>query len=200
MKHWLLGFALMVSFSVTEGMAQKKEDKVISYKSFPPIDTVNKDYTYYFQLNAQKTPTWSDYQKRVQHCLDSFYLGKYSVIKIDSTTNTYKVKLQVFMKSHGMLKNTHRPIYSNASILFDVQLERYNDRINGSIKRIFHHYTFNEEDPSMGSQQPSMQTVKTDIKIPLIQTDCALYTKKIKIEANDKIRLFIQRLTQAIEQ
>jgi hypothetical protein len=163
------------------------------------MDSVAKDYAYYFTISSKNTPYWTSFVKKTNNCLDSFYNSKYTIIKKDSNLQVYKFRMEIYMKSHGMLKNTHRPVYGDARLIFDVILNYDSTNgIQGTIKRLQHHYVYNEEDPKMGHQQPSMRTIDKEVKIPLIQSECGLYDKKIKVEANDKVNWFIQRLTRSL--
>ncbi|MFN8414885.1 MAG: hypothetical protein U0U66_00995 [Cytophagaceae bacterium] len=196
LRYFLL--TLLLNTTVIQSFAQEKE-KLKSYKSLPPKDSIGKDYAYYFNISTKNTPNWTSFKNKTNNCLDSFYFAKYTIIKKDSVAQVYKFRMEVYLKSHGMLKNTHRPVYSDATLVFDVILNYDSLKgVQGTIKRLQHHYTFNEEDPKMGHQQPSMRTMTKEIKIPLIQSECGLYDKKIKMEANDKVNWFIQRLTRSI--
>lgn len=190
--------AIIANLIGIQTFAQQKE-KFKSYKSLPPMDSLSKDYAYYFAIPSKNIPNWSSFTKKTNYCLDSFYNSKYTIIKKDSNVQVYKFRMEIYMKSHGMLKNTHKPIYGDARLIFDVILNYDSIQgVKGTIKRLQHHYVFNEEDPKMGHQQPSMRTIDKEVKIPLIQSECGLYDKKIKVEANDKVNWFIQRLTRSL--
>jgi hypothetical protein len=158
----------------------------------PPLDSTGKDYGYYFTRPFTKPQTWDSTVFYTKKFMDSFYVDKWKMVKLDTVNHSMKIRCTSKLKSRGMLKNTHRPIYSNCYMTYDFNISYTESGLNCKVKRIIHYYIYNLENSYMGSEKRSMMTEEKEIEIPLIQTDLKLDTKIVLIEANKIIAQSIE--------
>jgi len=88
-----------------------------------------------------------------------------------------------------MLKNTHKPVYSNCYMTFDYIIHYTPTGLQCKVKRIVHYYTFTTESSYMGNTngKKTMRTESERVEIPMIQTDVKFFTKKVLAEVNEDI-------------
>ena len=153
----------------------------------PPLDSTGKDYGYYFTRTFSKPQSWDSTVFYTQKFMDSFYVSKWKMIKLDTVNKLIRIRVTSKLKSRGMLKNTHRPVYSNCYMTYDYVIQYTETGLNCKVKRLIHYYIFNLENPYMGSEKRSMMTEEKEVEIPLIQTDLKLDTKLVLNEANEII-------------
>ncbi|MBC7451934.1 MAG: hypothetical protein H7259_10630 [Cytophagales bacterium] len=159
----------------------------VAQKGIPPLDSTGKDYGYYFAVPFPKSQTWDSTVFFTKKYLDSFFVDKWKMIKMDTAQQLMRVRLTSKLKSRGMLKNTHRSVYSNCYMTYDLIIHYAETGLTCKIKRIIHYYTLNEENPYMGSGKKSMVTKSAIVEVPMIQTDVKLYTKSVLQEVNKVI-------------
>jgi hypothetical protein len=179
MKQLLLLLLSIISFS---SMAGKP--------SPPPLDSTGKDYCYYFNVPFNTTKSWDSTVFFTKKFLDSFYVNKYEIIAVDTVGKSMKIRIKNKLKSHGMLKNTHKPVYDDCYMTFDYIIYYTPTGLRCKVKRLVHYYTFYEESDYMGKTAASTRTMRTKtskVEIPMIQTDLKSYTKKVLEEANSDI-------------
>ena len=184
MKHFLLLLLSVISFS---SMAAKP--------SPPPLDSTGKDYCYYFNVPFAAPKSWDSTVFFTKKFLDSFYVNRYEIIAIDTAGKSMKIRIKNKLKPHGMLKNTHKPVYADCYMTFDYIIYYSPTGLRCKVKRLVHYYTYTEESEYMGKTTGSTRTMRTKttkVEIPMIQTDVQAYTKKVLAEANADI-------TQSIE-
>ena len=150
----------------------------------PPLDSTGKDYCYYFTRPFSKPQSWDSTVFYTKKFMDSFYVSKWKMVKLDTVAKTMKIRVTSKLKSRGMLKNTHRPIYSNCYMTYDYIIQYTETGLNCKVKRITHYYVYNLENPYMGSEKRSMMTEEKEVEIPMIQTNLKLDTKLVLIEVN----------------
>lgn len=158
--------------------------------SVPPKDSTGKDYCYYFNIPFDSPKSWDSTLFFTKKFLDSFYVNKYEIIALDTVGKSMKIRITNKLKSHGMLKNTHKPIYSDCSMTFDYIIYYSEIGLRCKVKRIIHSYTYNEESSYMGKTNSTNRTMRTETKrveIPMIQTDLKMYTKNVLSEVNEDI-------------
>jgi hypothetical protein len=185
MKHFLLLFLSVISFS---SMAAKP--------STPPLDSTGKDYCYYFNVPFATPKSWDSTVFFTKKFLDSFYVNKYEIIAIDTAGKSMKVRITSKLKSHGMLKNTHKPEYTDCYMTFDYIIYYTPQGLRCKVKRLVHYYTHTEESDYMGKTTGSTRTMRTKtnkVEIPMIQTDLKQYTKKALTEVNGDITRSIDK-------
>lgn len=156
----------------------------------PPMDSTGKDYCYYFNVPFTTPQTWDDAVVLTKKFMDSLYTGKYEIIAIDTTGKSMKIRIRNKLKSHGMLKNTHKPVYADCYMTFDYIIYYTPTGLRCKVKRLVHYYTFTEESDYMGKTTGSTRTMRTkttNVEIPMIQTDVKQYTQKVLTEANADI-------------
>jgi hypothetical protein len=186
MKHFLFILICLLSF---HSFAAKP--------SIPPLDSAGKDYCYYFDYVFDSPKSWDSTLFFTQKFMDSFYVNKYEMIGIDTVQKVLKIRITNKLKSRGMLRNTHKPVYADCSMTFDYLIYYTPTGLHCKIKRLVHYYTYTEESSYMGKTtgQKSMRTNSERIEIPMIQTDIKMYTKKMLEEANEDILNSISTFT-----
>lgn len=152
----------------------------------PPKDSTGKDYAYYFTIEFSKPKTFDNTLFLTKRFFDSCYTDKYKIVAIDTATQSFKIRVTQKLKTHGMLKNTHKPEYSNCYMTFDYIIYYSENGLRCKVKRIVHYYTLNKESGYMGTTngKKTMRTESTPVEIPMIQTDLKLYTNKVLKEVN----------------
>lgn len=162
--------------------------------STPPLDSTGKDYCYYFNVPFTTPQTWDSTVFFTKKFLDSFYVGRYEMIAIDTAGKSMKIRIRNKLKNHGMLKNTHKPVYDDSYMTFDYIIYYTPTGLRCKVKRLVHYYTYTEESDYMGKTNGSktMRTKTTKMEIPMIQTDVKPYTKKVLQEANADITKSIE--------
>ena len=184
MKQFLLLLLSVISFS---SMAAKP--------STPPLDSTGKDYCYYFNVPFATPQSWDSTVFFTKKFLDSFYVGRYEMIAIDTAGKSMKIRIRNKLKNHGMLKNTHKPVYDDSYMTFDYIIYYSPTGLRCKVKRLVHYYTYTEESDYMGKTNgnKTMRTKTTKVEIPMIQTDVKAYTKKVLQEANADITESIEK-------
>ena len=163
--------------------------------ALPPKDSTGKDYCYYFDVPFNSPKSWDSTLFFTKRFLDSFYVNRYEIVAIDSVGKSMKIRITNKLKSHGMLKNTHKPIYSDCSMTFDYIIYYTETGLRCKVKRLVHYYTYTEESTYMGKTTGSSRSMRTEskrVEIPMIQTDLQAYTKNVLIEVNKDISNSIQ--------
>lgn len=165
-------------------------------KPIPPLDSTGKDYGYYFEIPFTKAKSWDSTLILARKFFDSCYFEKYTMVGIDTATHSFKVRVTAKLKTHGMLKNTHKPIYSNCYMTFDYLFYYSETGLRCKVKRLIHYYTLNSESGYMGTTngQKTMRTESERIEIPMIQTDVKVYTQKVLQEANETVTKSIEKV------
>jgi hypothetical protein len=179
MKHFLLLLLSVISLS---SMAAKPTS--------PPLDSTGKDYCYYFNLPFDSPKSWDSTVFFTKKFLDSFYVNRYEIVAIDTVGKSMKIRIKNKLKNHGMLKNTHKPVYDDSYMTFDYIIYYSPTGLRCKVKRIVHYYTYTEESDYMGKTTGSTRTMRTKttkVEIPMIQTDVKGYTKKVLEEVNADI-------------
>ncbi|WP_033418240.1 hypothetical protein [Cytophaga aurantiaca] len=179
MKHSLLLLLSLIAFS-----------SIAAKPTTPPLDSTGKDYCYYFDVPFTTPQSWESTLKLTKKFMDSLYAGRYEIIGIDTASKSMKIRIRNKLKSHGMLKNTHKPVYADCYMTFDYIIYYTPTGMRCKVKRLVHYYTFTEESDYMGKTTGSTRTMRTkttNMEIPMIQTDIQQYTKKVLIEANSDI-------------
>lgn len=185
MKHFILLLLSIISFS---SMAAKP--------STPPLDSAGKDYCYYFNVPFTTPQSWESTVKLTKNFMDSLYAGRYEIIGIDTASKSMKIRIRNKLKNHGMLKNTHKPVYDDSYMTFDYIIYYSPTGLRCKVKRLIHYYTYTEESEYMGKTTGSTRTMRTKttkVEIPMIQTDVKAYTKKVLTEANADITESIEK-------
>lgn len=184
MKQFLLLLLSIISFS---SMAAKP--------STPPLDSTGKDYCYYFNVPFTTPKSWDSTVYFTKKFLDSFYVDRYEIVAIDTAGKSMKIRIRNKLKSHGMLKNTHKPVYADCYMTFDYIIYYSPTGLRCKVKRLVHYYTYTEESDYMGKTNgnKTMRTKTTKVEIPMIQTDVQAYTKKVLQEANADITESIEK-------
>ena len=184
MKHFLLLLLSVISFS---SMAAKP--------SPPPLDSTGKDYCYYFNVPFTTPKSWDSTVFFTKKFLDSFYVERYEIIAIDTVGKSMKIRIKNKLKNHGMLKNTHKPVYDDCYMTFDYIIYYSPTGLRCKVKRLVHYYTYTEESDYMGKTNgnKTMRTKTSKVEIPMIQTDVKAYTKKVLAEANADITESIEK-------
>jgi hypothetical protein len=167
----------------------------ISYVSFaakpspPPLDSSKKDYCYYFDYPFTSPKSWDSTLFFTKRFFDSLYFEHYKIIGIDSVSQTMKIRITSKLHTRGMLKNTHKPVYSNCYMTFDYIIHYTPTGLQCKVKRIVHYYTFTTESSYMGNTngKKTMRTESERVEIPMIQTDVKFFTKKVLAEVNEDI-------------
>jgi len=173
----------------------------ISFTSFaakpglPPKDSTGKDYGYYFNVPFTSPKTFDNTILLTKRFFDSCYVDKYKIVGIDTASQSLKVRVTIKLKPRGMLKNTHKPVYSNCYMTFDYIIHHSETNLRCKVKRIIHYYTLNTESGYMGTTngKKTMRTETEAIEVPMIQTDVKLYTKKVLQEVNEDISKSIEK-------
>jgi hypothetical protein len=179
MKQLLLLLIGLISFS-----------SIAAKPSIPPKDSTGKDYCYYFDFPFASPKSWDSTLFFTKKFLDSFYVNKYKIVAIDSINKSLKIRITHKLQNHGMLKNTHKPIYSDCLMTFDYIIYYSETGLQCKVKRIVHYYTYNQESSYMGKTNGTTRSMRTEskrVEIPMIQTDVHDYTKKVLSEVNDDI-------------
>ena len=185
MKHFLFFLLSLISLS---SMAAKPTS--------PPLDSTGKDYCYYFDVPFATPKSWDSTVFFTKKFLDSFYVNRYEIIAIDTVGKSMKIRIKNKLKNHGMLKNTHKPVYDVSYMTFDYIIYYSSTGLRCKVKRIVHYYTYTEESDYMGKtagSTRSMRTKTTKVEIPMIQTDVKEYTKKVLAEVDADITQSIDR-------
>ena len=185
MKHFLFFLLSLISLS---SMAAKPTS--------PPLDSTGKDYCYYFDVPFATPKSWDSTVFFTKKFLDSFYVNRYEIIAIDTVGKSMKIRIKNKLKNHGMLKNTHKPVYDDSYMTFDYIIYYSSTGLRCKVKRIVHYYTYTEESDYMGKtagSTRSMRTKTTKVEIPMIQTDVKEYTKKVLAEVDADITQSIDR-------
>lgn len=161
----------------------------------PPKDSTGKDYGYYFNVAFTSPKTFENTLFLTKRFFDSCYADKYKIVGIDTATQSLKVRVTIKLKARGMLKNTHKPVYSNCYMTFDYIIYHSDTSLRCKVKRIIHYYTFNQESGYMGTTngKKTMRTESEPVEIPMIQTDLKMYTKKVLEEVNEDITESIEK-------
>jgi hypothetical protein len=162
----------------------------------PPLDSTGKDYCYYFDVPFATPKSWDSTVFFTKKFLDSFYVNRYEIIAIDTVGKSMKIRIKNKLKNHGMLKNTHKPVYDDSYMTFDYIIYYSSTGLRCKVKRIVHYYTYTEESDYMGKtagSTRSMRTKTTKVEIPMIQTDVKEYTKKVLAEVDADITQSIDR-------
>jgi hypothetical protein len=163
--------------------------------SIPPKDSTGKDYCYYFDFPFTSPKSWDSTLFFTKKFLDSFYVKKYEIVAIDSIGKSLKIRITNKLQNHGMLQNTHKPIYSDCLMTFDYIIYYSETGLRCKVKRIIHYYTYNQESSYMGKTNGTTRTMRTEskrVEIPMIQTDLHDYTKKVLSEVNNDITKSIE--------
>jgi len=163
--------------------------------STPPLDSTGKDYCYYFNVPFTTPKSWDSTVYFTKKFLDSFYVDRYEIVAIDTAGKSMKIRIRNKLKSHGMLKNTHKPVYADCYMTFDYIIYYSPTGLRCKVKRLVHYYTYTEESDYMGKTNgnKTMRTKTTKVEIPMIQTDVQAYTKKVLQEANADITESIEK-------
>jgi len=163
--------------------------------STPPLDSTGKDYCYYFNVPFATPQSWDSTVFFTKKFLDSFYVGRYEMIAIDTAGKSMKIRIRNKLKNHGMLKNTHKPVYDDSYMTFDYIIYYSPTGLRCKVKRLVHYYTYTEESDYMGKTNgnKTMRTKTTKVEIPMIQTDVKAYTKKVLQEVNADITESIEK-------
>jgi len=77
--------------------------------------------------------------------MDSLYLNRYEIIAIDTASKSMKIRIRNKLKNHGMLKNTHKPVYDDCYMTFDYIIYYTPTGLRCKVKRLVHYYTYTEE-------------------------------------------------------
>lgn len=168
---------------------------VLSFTSYakkpgpPPLDSTGKDYGYYFDIKFKNPKSWDSTLFLAKRFFDSCYYEKYKIVGIDTATHSFKIRVTSKLKSRGMLKNTHKAVYSNCYMTFDYIFYYSETGLRCKVKRLVHYYTLNKESGYMGNTngKKTMRTETETIEVPMIQTDLKLETKKVLQEVNEDI-------------
>lgn len=179
MKHFFLLILSLIAFS-----------SIAAKPTPPPLDSTGKDYCYYFNVPFTTPQSWENTVVLTKKFMDSLYLNRYEIIGIDTASKSMKIRITNKLKSHGMLKNTHKPVYADCYMTFDYIIYYSQTGLRCKVKRIVHYYTYFEESDYMGKTTGSTRTMRTKtskVEIPMIQTDVKIYTKKVLCEANADI-------------
>lgn len=178
MKHFLLLILSLISLN-----------SIAAKPSPPPLDSTGKDYCYYFNVPFTSPKSWDSTLFFTKKFLDSFYVEKYEIIAIDTAGKSMKIRITNKLKNHGMLKNTHKPVYSDCYMTFDYIIYYSPTGLRCKVKRLVHHYIYTEESDYMGKTNgnKTMRTKTGKVEIPMIQTDFKGYTKKVLAEVNSDI-------------
>jgi len=179
MKQFFLLILSLISFC-----------SIAAKPSSPPLDSTGKDYCYYFNVPFNTSKSWDSTVFFTKKFLDSFYVDKYEIIAIDTVGKSMKIRITNKLKSHGMLKSTHKPVYNDCYMTFDYIVYYSPTGLRCKVKRLVHYYTYFEESDYMGKttgSTRSMRTKTSKVEIPMIQTDLKTYTKKVLEEANSDI-------------
>ncbi len=156
----------------------------------PPLDSSGKDYCYYFDLPFTSPKSWDSTLFFTKRFFDSLYnKDHYKIIAIDSAGKSMKIRITSKLEARGMLKNTHKPVYSNCYMTFDYIIYYTETGLHCKVKRLVHYYTYNTESGYLGTTngKKTMRTETERIEIPMIQTDVKFYTKKVLAEVNKDI-------------
>lgn len=162
----------------------------------PPKDSTGKDYGYYFNINFAKPKSFDSTLFLAKRFFDSCYTDRYKIVGVDTATQSFKIRVTEKLKTHGMLKNTHKPEYTNCYMTFDYILYNTETGLRCKVKRIIHYYTLNTESGYMGTTngKKTMRTESKPVEIPMIQTDLGVYTKKVLQEVNEDITASIAKI------
>ncbi|ABG60104.1 hypothetical protein [Cytophaga hutchinsonii] len=168
----------------------------VAKKPIPPLDSTGKDYGYYFDVPFKKAVSWDSTLILAKRFFDSCYFEKYKMVGVDTATHSFKVRVTSKLKTHGMLKNTHKPVYSNCYMTFDYLFYYSETGLKCKVKRLVHYYTLNSESGYMGTTngKKTMRTESERVEVPMIQTDVKLYTQKVLQEAHETITKSIEKV------